>query len=227
MLTPGILQAYQTGISHLAGNNRVRKVASGQLASAGTQGEAALFETSAAHFMEDPALSEEIFGAASLVIRCPDIETMLRLAEGLEGQLTATIQMDDGDLEAARLLVPVLERRVGRILVNGYPTGVEVAHARCMAGRTRPRRTGAPPRSALWRSRVSCVPSATRTCRRRCCRRPCATATRWGCGAGSTASPAATEQHAAVSTPLSLGLLPSGHGMAGLHRVMLRCTTKG
>ena len=134
MLTPGILQAYQTGISHLAGNNRVRKVASGQLASAGTQGEAALFETSAAHFMEDPALSEEIFGAASLVIRCPDIETMLRLAEGLEGQLTATIQMDDGDLEAARLLVPVLERRVGRILVNGYPTGVEVAHAMVHGG---------------------------------------------------------------------------------------------
>ncbi|HEY8611374.1 MAG TPA: aldehyde dehydrogenase (NADP(+)), partial [Roseomonas sp.] len=134
MLTPGILQAYQTGVAHLAGNNRVRKVASGQLATAGTQGEAALFETTAAHFMEDPALSEEVFGAASLVIRCPDVETMLRLAEGLEGQLTATIQMDEGDLDAARLLLPVLERRVGRILVNGYPTGVEVSHAMVHGG---------------------------------------------------------------------------------------------
>jgi 2,5-dioxopentanoate dehydrogenase len=134
MLTPGILKAYQTGVSHLAGNNRVRKVASGQLASAGTQGEAALFETTAAHFMDDPSLTEEVFGAASLVIRCPDVETMLRLAEGLEGQLTATILMDDGDLEAARLLLPVLERKVGRILVNGYPTGVEVSHAMVHGG---------------------------------------------------------------------------------------------
>ncbi|WP_043837426.1 aldehyde dehydrogenase (NADP(+)) [Muricoccus aerilatus] len=134
MLTPGILKAYQTGVAHLAGNNRVRKVASGGLATAGTQGEAALFETTAAHFMDDPALAEEVFGAASLVIRCPDVETMLRLAEGLEGQLTATIQMDEGDLEAARRLLPVLERRVGRILVNGYPTGVEVSHAMVHGG---------------------------------------------------------------------------------------------
>ncbi|MBP0446567.1 aldehyde dehydrogenase (NADP(+)) [Roseomonas sp. SSH11] len=134
MLTPGILSAYQTGVSHLAGNNRVRKVASGQLATASTQGEAALFETTAAHFMEDPALSEEVFGAASLVIRCPDVETMLRLAEGLEGQLTATIQMEEGDIEMARKLLPVLERRVGRILVNGYPTGVEVSHAMVHGG---------------------------------------------------------------------------------------------
>ncbi len=134
MLTPGILEAYQTGVAHLAGNNRVRKVASGRLASAGTQGEAALFETTAAHFMDDPALAEEVFGAASLVLRCPDVETMLRLAEGPEGQLTATIQMDDGDLEAARLLLPVLERKVGRILVNGYPTGVEVSHAMVHGG---------------------------------------------------------------------------------------------
>ena len=59
---------------------------------------------------------------------------MLRLAEGLEGQLTATIQMDEGDLEAARLLLPVLERKVGRILVNGYPTGVEVGHAMVHGG---------------------------------------------------------------------------------------------
>ena len=78
--------------------------------------------------------AEEVFGAASLVIRCPDVETMLRLAEGLEGQLTATILMDEGDLEAARLLLPVLERKVGRILVNGYPTGVEVSHAMVHGG---------------------------------------------------------------------------------------------
>ena len=134
MLTPGILKAYQTGVSHLAGNNRVRQGRLRPAATAGTQGEAALFETTAAHFMDDPDLAEEVFGAASLVVRCPDVETMLRLAEGLEGQLTATILMDEGDLEAARLLLPVLERKVGRILVNGYPTGVEVSHAMVHGG---------------------------------------------------------------------------------------------
>ncbi|WP_456316340.1 aldehyde dehydrogenase family protein [Teichococcus coralli] len=71
MLTLGILDADQRGVAHLASNNRVRKVASGQLATAGTQGEAALFEASAAPFLEDPVLGEEVFGAASLVIRCP------------------------------------------------------------------------------------------------------------------------------------------------------------
>ena len=57
-----------------------------------------------------------------------------RLAEGLEGQLTATILMEEGDMDAARLLLPVLERKVGRILVNGYPTGVEVSHAMVHGG---------------------------------------------------------------------------------------------
>ena len=134
MLTPGILKAFQTGVAHLAGNNRVRKVAEGQLASGETQGQAALFETTAAHFADDPALAEEVFGAASLIIRCPDVATMRLLAEKMEGQLTATIQMDEGDVKEARALLPVLERRVGRILVNGYPTGVEVSNAMVHGG---------------------------------------------------------------------------------------------
>ena len=52
----------------------------------------------------------------------------------LEGQLTATVQMDEGDTEAVRALLPVLERRAGRVLVNGWPTGVEVGHAMVHGG---------------------------------------------------------------------------------------------
>ena len=59
---------------------------------------------------------------------------MQALAEKLEGQLTATIQFDDADIDAARALLPTLERRVGRILFNGYPTGVEVCHAMVHGG---------------------------------------------------------------------------------------------
>ena len=75
-----------------------------------------------------------MFGASSLVIRCPDIATMRELTEALEGQLTATLQMDEGDLDNARALLPTLERRVGRILVNGFPTGVEVSPAMVHGG---------------------------------------------------------------------------------------------
>ena len=134
MLTPGILKAYQDGIARLSGTPKVQKVAEGLLHNGPTQGQAALFMTDAASFAADPSLEEEVFGAASLVICCPDAGTMRDLAEKLEGQLTATLQMDSADLEAARSLLPVLERRVGRILVNGYPTGVEVSHAMVHGG---------------------------------------------------------------------------------------------
>ena len=59
---------------------------------------------------------------------------MLDLACAMEGQLTATLHLDDGDLDLARRLMPVLERRAGRILANGWPTGVEVTHAMVHGG---------------------------------------------------------------------------------------------
>ena len=59
---------------------------------------------------------------------------MRDLIEHMEGQLTVTLQMDDGDVAAARALLPILERKSGRILVNGFPTGVEVAHAMVHGG---------------------------------------------------------------------------------------------
>jgi NADP-dependent aldehyde dehydrogenase len=134
MLTPGIFKAYQEGVSRLSTNNRVETVAEGQPGPGPYQGRAALFTTTATHFAEDETLLEEVFGASSLVVRCPDVDTMLTVAERLEGQLTATILMEPEDLDFAKQLVPVLERKVGRILINGYPTGVEVGHAMVHGG---------------------------------------------------------------------------------------------
>jgi NADP-dependent aldehyde dehydrogenase len=59
---------------------------------------------------------------------------MRRIVEQLEGQLTVTLQMDDADLEYAKTILPALERKAGRLLVNGFPTGVEVAHAMVHGG---------------------------------------------------------------------------------------------
>jgi 2,5-dioxopentanoate dehydrogenase len=79
-------------------------------------------------------LHEEIFGAASLVIRCPDVAALRAVLERLEGQLTATLHMDPEDADAVRALLPVLERKAGRILANGWPTGVEVCDAMVHGG---------------------------------------------------------------------------------------------
>jgi NADP-dependent aldehyde dehydrogenase len=133
MLTPGISSAYRRGVGHLASHPAIATEARGQ--SGGTNcGQAAFFSTSAASFLQDAALAEEVFGASSVLVKSPDVESMRAILERLEGQLTITLQMDEEDLEYARALLPVLERKAGRLLVNGFPTGVEVAHAMVHGG---------------------------------------------------------------------------------------------
>jgi 2,5-dioxopentanoate dehydrogenase len=134
MLTPGIHAAYGEGVRRLLEHPKVEAVARGQACSGPNQCGAALFAAPAPALIDDPALQEEVFGSSALVVRCADAGEMRRAAERLEGQLTATLQMEDADLEAARLLLPVLERKAGRVLVNGYPTGVEVGHAMVHGG---------------------------------------------------------------------------------------------
>ena len=132
MLTPGIAAAYQGGVQKLGAHEAVHAL---KMAShAEGQGGAALFITSGQAFLAEHALHDEIFGPASLLVACDDMAQMRQIAESLEGQLTATIQMDDEDTEQVRPLLPVLERKVGRILVNGMPTGVEVCTAMVHGG---------------------------------------------------------------------------------------------
>lgn len=133
MLTPGILRAYCNGVGTLTQHPRVQAVARGQ-AGNDMQGEAALFCTDADAFLADEALRHEVFGASSLVVRCRDLAEMRRVVESLEGQLTAALHLDAGDHDAARTLLPSLERLAGRILVNGFGTGVEVGHAMVHGG---------------------------------------------------------------------------------------------
>lgn len=134
MLTPGIFDAYQQGVGRLSGHAKVREVARGKAGETPNQCQSALFATAAADFLNDEVLQEEVFGSSSLVIECTDTAEVKRVAEHLEGQLTATLHMDDTDLDAARALLPTMERKAGRILVNGWPTGVEVCHAMVHGG---------------------------------------------------------------------------------------------
>ena len=93
-----------------------------------------LFQTSAEKFLAEPAIAHEVFGSSSVIVRCKDEAELKSVLEALEGQLTATLHMDEADEPMAARLMPVLERRVGRILANGWPTGVEVCHAMVHGG---------------------------------------------------------------------------------------------
>ena len=135
MLTSSIHQAYERGAKQLADSKGVRLLASGQAPASGTfAGQAELFLTDAAQFLSNPHLSEEIFGPSSLLIACKDFNELLEVALSFEGQLTASLHLSAEDTALARRLVPILERKVGRILVNGFPTGVEVSYAMVHGG---------------------------------------------------------------------------------------------
>jgi len=134
MLNSGICNAYATGLQKLLKSNTPQLVAQGQPNAEGLRGQAALFSTDAASFLAHPELSEELFGPSSLVVLCAHPAELLRLASSLEGQLTATLQMDREDTALTQQLLPTLERKAGRILVNGFPTGVEVATAMVHGG---------------------------------------------------------------------------------------------
>ncbi len=134
MLTSGIQSAYTTGVDRLAKHADVTTVARGKAEAGPTECQGGLFATNLDRFLADADLRDEVFGGASLVVRCKDEAALRQAATALEGQLTATLQMDEPDTELARSLLPILETKAGRILVNGYPTGVEVGHAMVHGG---------------------------------------------------------------------------------------------
>lgn len=133
MLTGEICQAYRAGVERMSAHPEVKSLA---VATAGgvNQGAPALFEVKATDILADPSLQDELFGAAALVVRCKNEIELAELLEALEGQLTATMQIEDGDETSAADLLPILERKAGRVIVNGWPTGVEVSHAMVHGG---------------------------------------------------------------------------------------------
>lgn len=132
MLTGGIAAACREGQSRLAGVDGVETLLASQ--SSNRAATVSVHRTSAETFLANHVLQEEVFGPVGLIVIVSDAEDMKAVAEAFEGQLTATIHMEPGDTERARDLLPLLERRSGRILVNGFPTGVEVAGAMVHGG---------------------------------------------------------------------------------------------
>lgn len=132
MLTDGIAAAYRKGRDRIRATAGVREVLTStcDLRNATPY----LFVTTGAEWLANHALGEEVFGPLGLLVVVDDLAEMEKLAKSFEGQLTATIHMDASDTEAARKLMPVLERKAGRVLFNGFPTGVEVSEAMVHGG---------------------------------------------------------------------------------------------
>ena len=123
MLTPTIAGAYRSGVEKFATIANRRSF---------VDGGAALFTADAATFLHREELMEEVFGPSTLVVECESREAMLEVARAIEGQLTATIHADDDD--DFNELLRIVETKAGRVVFNGYPTGVEVVPAMVHGG---------------------------------------------------------------------------------------------
>jgi alpha-ketoglutaric semialdehyde dehydrogenase len=134
MLTSGIREAFESGTSRFASAPGVETLAEGAPGDGPNAPAPVVFSTDAERLREEESLQDEIFGASSLVARYDSLDELLSIAEALEGQLTATIHATASENEQVRQLLPILERKVGRILYNGWPTGVEVNHSMVHGG---------------------------------------------------------------------------------------------
>ncbi len=132
MLHGGILAAYERGTNKLRGLSNVTKLAVGP--SAQNQAAAMFFTSDVDSFIATPELAEEVFGPSSVLVQDADFTKITKLLHNLEGQLTITVHMTEADEALFSQLLPLLETKAGRILVNGWPTGVEVCHAMVHGG---------------------------------------------------------------------------------------------
>lgn len=131
MLTPGILSAYQSGLQRMAGQGALPV---GKAPDETGKAAPAVMHTVFSNVIENPAILHEVFGPAGLVVQCNNTGELQAFAASLEGQLTATIHGTPADLAAHAGLVDILREKAGRLLVNGFPTGVAVNHAMVHGG---------------------------------------------------------------------------------------------
>ncbi|MBT6543536.1 MAG: aldehyde dehydrogenase (NADP(+)) [Rhodobacteraceae bacterium] len=132
MLTDGIASAFRKGQSRIAASSGVQAVLT--TTCDGRDATPFLYQTTAAQWLTNKDLGEEVFGPLGLIVLADDVQQMHSVAHALQGQLTCTLQMDASDKDVAKSLMPILERKAGRILANGFPTGVEVSEAMVHGG---------------------------------------------------------------------------------------------
>jgi alpha-ketoglutaric semialdehyde dehydrogenase len=136
LLTKGIGGAYRKELKARLGKPGLHKLAQGTPGNEGllTCVSAAVFQTDVSSLLQNVDLAEEHFGPSTLLIAYKQKQEVLDCARNLHGQLTATVHATPEDLQEYAELIPILETKVGRIVFNAYPTGVEVCHAMVHGG---------------------------------------------------------------------------------------------
>ncbi len=133
MLNAGTLRSYTEAVQRLHQHPGVRHLAGAE--QAGDAARAQLFQADVSLLLNgDALLQEEVFGPTTVVVEVADEAQLRHALQALHGQLTATLIAEPDDLRRFAALVPVLERKAGRLLLNGYPTGVEVCEAMVHGG---------------------------------------------------------------------------------------------
>jgi len=133
MLNAGTLKSYEKGLAALNAHPGVKHLSGA--AQEGKQAKPQLFQADVSLLLEgDELLQEEVFGPTTIVIEVADAQQLVAALNGLHGQLTATLIADGGDAAQAGELLALLEQKAGRVLFNGYPTGVEVCDAMVHGG---------------------------------------------------------------------------------------------
>lgn len=134
MLTPGISAAYNNGLQAVSGTGNVDIIAKGKEGAMPNTAVATIFKTSIDNFNQNQDLAEENFGPSNVLVEADTKEQILQAAKKLQGHLTATVHGTEADFANYGELFDVLETKVGRVLINGYPTGVEVCHSMVHGG---------------------------------------------------------------------------------------------
>lgn len=133
MLNAGTLRSYASGVAQLKAHAKVTHLAGSE--QAGKQAQPQLFKADVSMLLEgDHLLQEEVFGPTTVVVEVADSAELTRALQSMHGQLTATLIAEPDDLAAFRDLLPLLEVKAGRVLLNGYPTGVEVCDSMVHGG---------------------------------------------------------------------------------------------
>jgi NADP-dependent aldehyde dehydrogenase len=129
MLHPGIAKSFYKKRTEALQQPNVSLVAAGDFTATEIEGMPTVTTTTAEEFLSNPLLHKEVFGPYSLVIRCTDQKQLLQVAQQMEGQLTTTLFATDDEVKNNSELVDTLKEICGRFILNGVPTGVEVALA--------------------------------------------------------------------------------------------------
>jgi 2,5-dioxopentanoate dehydrogenase len=130
LLTKGITDAYRSGLE------KQHKMNGASILTITVEADIqpSIIEVGAKNLMQNPDYFEEVFGPSTVAVLADSYDDMFRLAEMMPGQLTGTVYAAENDYPVAKKLIDLLTQKVGRVIMNGFPTGVEVSHAMVHGG---------------------------------------------------------------------------------------------